>query len=264
MQYLALCLYCRDENSYLEEWLEYHFSIGIDHVIIYDNSSFKPIKLTIKELGFAHKVTVLSDSNQEPGRVCLAYRNCLAEYSRAFKWIGFIDTDEFLVPKTTPNMASFLADYEHFASLGIFWYCFGSNGHHKRQPLITEAFTKRSGDGFHANAHIKSIVNTDFTAVVPPLDPHHFKFHPGFSCVDENETELRGPKGIHVSKKIQLNHYVLRSRDEWNEKMARGSPNHGKGKTIDFFKEYDAVCNRFCDDEILRIRRTSGAGKSKT
>ena len=41
----SICLICKDENPYINEWLEYHIGIGINHFYIYDNMSTVPITI---------------------------------------------------------------------------------------------------------------------------------------------------------------------------------------------------------------------------
>ena len=36
---VAICLIIKDENEYLEEWLQHHKNIGFNYFIIYDNQS---------------------------------------------------------------------------------------------------------------------------------------------------------------------------------------------------------------------------------
>src|SRR4051812_7704217 len=107
MKYLALCLFCKDENAYLAEWLDYHLALGVDHVLIYDNNSRVPVADTVKAYVDAGRVTVLPWAETSQGRQCRAYARCLAEFGRAFAWIGFTDTDEFIVPKVTTRLPEF-------------------------------------------------------------------------------------------------------------------------------------------------------------
>jgi cellulose synthase/poly-beta-1,6-N-acetylglucosamine synthase-like glycosyltransferase len=155
MGYLALCLFCKDENVYLEEWLTYHIALGVDHVYIIDNNSTIPLAETVKNWLRLGRVTVLCNQETTQGRQCRAYAAVLKEYGSRFQWICFIDVDEFLVPKTGTNMAAFLKDYETFGGLGVFWNCFGSRGHKVRQPSVINAFTKRAPDDWSSNNHIK-------------------------------------------------------------------------------------------------------------
>ena len=44
-------------------------------------------------------------------------------------WLGFIDMDEFLVPKTTLDLKVLLRGYKQYAGLAVSLLFFESNGH---------------------------------------------------------------------------------------------------------------------------------------
>lgn len=125
--YVALCLFCKDENEYLDEWITYHLSIGVEHIFIYDNMSKKPIKKSVDKFIKLGKVSVELVTDDKQGRHCRVFNKCINDNGDKYKWIGFIDTDEFIVLKNNKSLASFLKDYENFAALGVYWLCFGSN-----------------------------------------------------------------------------------------------------------------------------------------
>ena len=47
MDYLSLCLICKDENDYLAEWLDYHILMGVERFYIYDNESQVSLRETL-------------------------------------------------------------------------------------------------------------------------------------------------------------------------------------------------------------------------
>lgn len=253
--YIALCLFCKDENEYLEEWINYHLFIGVNHIFIYDNNSTIAIKNTVKNYIDEKQVTVIEVTDNNPGRQCRAYNKCIIEHGYKFNWIGFIDTDEFIVIKNGMNIIEFLKPYENFAALGIYWLCFGSNGKKKKQKSQIKSYTMRSEYTFHANNHIKSIVQPKYVKNKVSADPHTFIYNPGYFQVDENKNKLSGPIGIHTSNKIQLNHYVLRSLEDFENKMKRGGGNSGNigRKNMHFFNTYDDNCNLIKDEIINKL-----------
>jgi len=36
---VAFCTTCCGETQYLKEWVDYHYSLGVDHFIIYDKNT---------------------------------------------------------------------------------------------------------------------------------------------------------------------------------------------------------------------------------
>lgn len=249
--YLSLCCIVKDENEYLAEWLEYHRKIGVEHFYIYDNGSKISVDHTIRTLNLSDYVTI----TYIPGRNkhIRAYGNCLRRFGNLSQWIGFIDIDEFIVPKTgNRDLKSFLGGYENFGGLGISWLIFGSNGHVKK-PLGSqmESFTKRSEVTFLANKHIKSIVQPKYTKSAHKS--HSFKYKPGFYCVNENYLPIEDAFSEPSIDKIQLNHYYCRSLEEYHQKIKRGISDTKRPRLLDEFYYHDAESNKVEDDAILDV-----------
>ena len=186
---------------------------------------------------------------------CRAYAKFLQEKGANYNWVGFIDTDEFIVPKTADTLTLFLEAYESFGGLGVFWQCFGSNGFATRQPSVIRAFTKCAPNNWGSNNHIKSIIQPRFTLPVAAPTPHHFKYANGYNCVDENGVSIRGARRWPRSTaKVQLNHYITRSREECLWKLERGGGNSNRNaRSKSFFKDNDAPCNQIEDTTILHL-----------
>ena len=45
----SICLIIKDENEYINEWLDWHIKIGFEHFYIYDNGSKITIESSVKE-----------------------------------------------------------------------------------------------------------------------------------------------------------------------------------------------------------------------
>ena len=45
----SICLIIKDENEYINEWLEWHIRIGFEHFFIYDNESKVPIQKSVNK-----------------------------------------------------------------------------------------------------------------------------------------------------------------------------------------------------------------------
>ncbi|CAG5073016.1 hypothetical protein DYBT9623_04545 [Dyadobacter sp. CECT 9623] len=259
--YLSLCCIVKDENDYLAEWLDYHLKIGVTHFFIYDNGSKVPIEETIKSLGLTDIVTV----TRIPGRNkhVKAYQHCLDHYGNSSQWIGFIDTDEFIVPKTgDPDFTKLLNKYESYGGLGISWLIFGSNGHQSK-PSAGQlvSFTKRSETDFLANKHIKSIVQPRF--VKSAYKSHCFKYKPGYYCVNEHGVKIEDSFAEPSIDTVQLNHYYCRSLGEYQEKIKRGISDTKRERKLDEFYYHDGESNKVEDRAILDILARTQARTSE-
>jgi tetratricopeptide (TPR) repeat protein len=220
MDYLSLCLICKDENDYLPEWLDYHILMGVDRFYIYDNESRVSLRTSLSDYIERGWVVVVDI----PGKAMqlYAYDHCLQIFGAQTFWLGFIDTDEFLVPKTAPGLKELLKDYEQYAGLAVSSLFFGSNGHQSR-PLAGQvaSYTTRSHDTFKENELLKSIVQPAYT--VMPNSPHDFIFVENAWCVNERFDRVDGQRYPNHVQKIQLNHYYSRSNQEIDQKLRRGN-----------------------------------------
>jgi len=219
MDYLSLCLICKDENDYLPEWLDYHILMGVDRFYIYDNESRASLRETLKDYIERGWVVVIDI----PGhKVQLyAYDHCLQTFGANTFWLGFIDTDEFLVPKTGQSLKELLKGYEAYGGLAVSSVFFGSNGHTTR-PSVGQiaAYTRRTHVTFKENELIKSIVQPRLALM--PNSPHDFTFKANSWCVNENLLRVDGQRFPNNIDQIQLNHYYCRSQSEIALKLSRG------------------------------------------
>jgi hypothetical protein len=247
--YLSICCIVKDENDYLSEWLDYHRKIGAEHFYIYDNGSKKPVREVINSLGYADFVTV----TKIPGRNLhvKAYQHCLDNFGYKSRWIGFIDMDEFIVPKNE-SLPQLLGKYEEYGGLGMSWLIFGSNKHvDKPAGRQLENFTRRSETSFLANRHIKSIVQPRH--VKSAYKSHCFKFKPGFSCVNEHFVPIEDAMADVSVDTIQLNHYYCRSLEEYRQKVERGISDTKRKRKLEEFHYHDNESNRVEDRTILEV-----------
>jgi hypothetical protein len=248
MKYIALCIMCKDDEAALIENIEYHTLIGVDHFIIYDNLSKRPLREALKGMS---NVTVHTWADCEPYSQIRCYDTCLAGYRTSFRWIGFIDTDEFIVIKDgSKSIKDFLKGYERFGGLGINWKCFGSSGHLQRQQSIIESYRHAVDVG--DNDHIKSIVNTQYVIGPhgPHSNPHTFRYAEGHYCVNEDGKQIKSPHNNALNspathRKAQINHYVTRSRQDFEAKQRRGGGNARHTRVLS-----EEFWSRFQDGQI--------------
>ena len=91
---LAFVLIAKNEASYIKEWLDFHIKQGVSHFIIYDNEStdnFREVLQPYIEAGI-----VIYDIIRGKCRQIDAYNIALNKYRHRFKYMGFIDADEFV------------------------------------------------------------------------------------------------------------------------------------------------------------------------
>jgi hypothetical protein len=251
---LAVCCIIKNEGPYLLEWLAYHRLMGIDHFLLFDNESTDGTSEMLERLakgGIVEHVawpTGQSSSPQLP-----AYAEGLRRMRGRAKWIAYIDVDEFLHPLTDPDVKTVLRDYEDVGGLMVPWRIFGSSGENrKRDDLVLRRFTHRASDDFPLNRSVKTIARSHCVTSVGVHTPTLTE-----GCLTDEFRMTGGTFGhpdmhpIPEAKRLVINHYFGKSREEWEAKRLRGrATDPGMRPDSDFFS-HDR--NEIADLRILRF-----------
>lgn len=243
MNYLSLCAIARDEDIYMDEFICYYKLMGVEKFYIYDNGSKIPMSQTLAKYGnLVHVMDFPGAALQMP-----SYTHCINSTKKDTEWLLVVDCDEFVVPKEKNTIPEILCDYEqpHIGGLGINWKIFGSNNHMtKPNGLVIENYTKCMTKSNNHSNHIKTCLRPSRTMQAGG-DPHGFTYAPGYTCVSENYLPFVGPFTNHSSNKIGINHYCLKSFEEYKiNKLARPRADTTlyPGKTMYDFYKFDLEC----------------------
>ena len=261
---LAVVAIFKDEARYLKEWLDYHLLAGVEHFYLYNNDSSDNYKKILAPYVEKNLVT-LTDF---PGKVMqhLAYNDALEKFRFESRYMAFIDLDEFIFPKTNKKISEvvdeILSDKNYAAGLGINWQIFGSNGQETADYSrgVLERFTRRAssdrpfwdGDGNKSGtAHIKTIANPRFVNHIQ--SPHHAVYFNEKVAINSNGKIISGRYNFPVLyEKIVVNHYCIKSREEYLLKKNKGRSDRNGNLDMEYFFTND--CNEIFDDGILKYR----------
>ncbi len=236
--YLTVCAIAKDEGPYFKEWIEWHRKMGVNKFYIYDNESSDQTKKILSpyiNLGLVEYIYF-------PGyRMQLAaYDDCLERHRLDSRWIAFIDLDEFIVPVKDKSIPEFLKRFEKYPAVEINWLCYGSGGAVKKTPGdVMERFRQHSLPDHRLNRHVKSIV--DPRRVFNMIGCHEAARISGYAADSHgNEITQNFRDRIPQQDIIRINHYAVRSWEEFQEKRSRGRAS-GKKRFIDqaYFNQYD-------------------------
>ncbi|MDR2695549.1 MAG: glycosyltransferase family 92 protein [Deltaproteobacteria bacterium] len=218
MKYLGLCAIAKDEDPFLEEWICHHALLGVEAFIIYDNGSAYPVRERLRPFMNGSFLTVVDLRGK--ARQLIAYNHCLRAFGSDFRWLGFLDLDEYAVPKRTNDLRVLLQDYEDAAALGLNWQCFGAGGH-KARPRGTQLENYVLAlDSEYWRKHIKSFV---WPQGVAGMWSQHFAVpFAGGRTVNERHEPIDGPFSPFSAHLGQINHYYYRSWQDYHEKLLRG------------------------------------------
>ncbi len=212
---LTVAAIVRDEAPYLREWIEFHAMVGVEHFFIYDNASTDGTARLLEDYSRSGLATVLPwpPIGGWNGQTA-AYAHAAASFRQTARWMAFIDADEFLFPETAATLTEALAGYAGHARLSLPWRCFGHGGHDRRPGGLTiDSYRRRSALAAPELTKTKSIVD--------PCRVRELHVH---APVVDGET-------VTLTDGILLNHYITRSREEFDAKVARGYGYKDNGRT---------------------------------
>ena len=226
MSYLSICAIYRNEARYLREWVAFHRIMGVERFFLYDNASTDDHEEALRPFVEDGSVSV-TPWPQSPGQMA-AFEDCLRRERDAWRWMAFIDVDEFLFSPTGAPVSEVLRDYEDHPGVVVNWASFGTSGHAEPvDGLVTENFTRRT-ERYGWNRHTKSIVNPALVSHF--CGPHIFLFREG-TAVDERGRTLVNPKRTWTDEvsfeRLRVNHYVTRSEQEYVAKLGTTAADAG-------------------------------------
>ena len=236
--YLAVCAIAKNEGPYFKEWIEWHRKQGVEKFYIYDNESTD----CTKEVLTPYIESGLVEYCYFPGyrKQLAAYDDCLEKYRWDTRWIAFIDLDEFIVPIKDKTIPDFLRKFEGFPAVEINWLIYGSGGAKKKVPgTMMERFKYHSKLEHYLNRHVNSIVDT--RKVFNLIGCHEAARIEGYAADSHgNPIKKHFREREPQQDVIRINHYAVRSFEEFLEKQNRGRAS-GTKRTVEmeYFDKYD-------------------------
>lgn len=236
---LAIVAIMRNEAEHLQDWLTFHTLAGAREIILYDNASddrsvqiardFTGLKVTIVPW-------VLQATSHKPAMVIpqqiVAYCHAISTFGADFRWIAFIDIDEYIVPQNHLTILDALEDLKQYSNISLPWTMFGHNGHTKKPGISAPfAYTKKAR---HMNGAL-----LNFKCIVDPCDVTQVSTHKFRTSIMGRDSansigsvtsvKHRSGPAFLTDQNLCLNHYYLKSKTETEAKIS-GSAVSGVSK----------------------------------
>lgn len=232
---VALVCIAKNEDNYIQEWVDYHKKLGYDDIFIYQNNW----RCQIEDSNVV-KIDYDGDYKQIP-----SYNDFIQKNIGKYDWASFFDVDEFLVLKKHKNIKEFINDYQEFEGVGINWVLFGDNN----QPPPTDEysvikrFTKRQ---LVVNEHIKSTIKLTNDIIMGVHSPTN-----KMVC-NTNKELLNGDFDLNALDDVaQINHYFCKTKEEFIEKINRGRADIEQKRNLDEFDPHNT--NEIEDNTALKF-----------
>ena len=233
---LAIALIVRNEARHIREWAAFHALAGVRRFVVYDNGCSDATLPILRETLGDDRLTVvpwnqkLSDPalGREIHNQVLAYAHAASNFGGAFRWMTFIDVDEFLIPKRARTLPEALEHLEAgCTNLSLPWHMFGRSGF-QTPPAggVLRNYLQRAADPMSDLRGVRA-----FKCIVDPCRLTAVKVH---SMQTDGSDRTCNDRGIEVPLRerdkpafysadhVQLNHYYSRSEQEVQEKVGRG------------------------------------------
>lgn len=232
---IAVVLIVRNEERHIGEWGRFHAKAGVRHFYVYDNGSTDGTLVQLVAAVGVQNVTVIpwhqklrDGAGAEIHNQVLAYAHAVANFGDQFRWMTFIDVDEFLVPKSADTLSECLTHLDSAVNISLPWHMFGRNGFEEPpEGGIVANYTRRHPEPM---SPLKGMCN--FKMIVDPCHVTAMKVHSIETDGASESVNDRGEKasasdrkkpGFYSADHIQLNHYYTRSNSELQAKISRGS-----------------------------------------
>ncbi|MDA8747550.1 glycosyltransferase family 2 protein [Litoreibacter sp.] len=240
-RYLILtCM--KNEGPFILEWVAYHLSIGFDHMLIYTNDcedGTDKILNRLERMGVVTHRDNTRGKGQRPAHQVRAFRKAPREQIyKDSDWVAVIDADEFINVHTGDRTISALTNAAPDANcISLTWRLFGSGD----QTFFNDGFVTeklRRAAPLHCPSPMqawgmKTIHRTDAVDIIGchrprtvPADdwpalgwvngcgqPMPASYHTG------NWRMTRETAGYELA---QVNHYAIRTRENYLMKAVRG------------------------------------------
>lgn len=217
----------KNEDDYIEEWVNHYLSLGFDKVIIADNNdSPESLRTTLSKYISDGTVQIFECNGLKKFQLYI-YNMFLKEGN--YKWCAYFDCDEFLELNVHKDIKDFLANIMEECVL-INWVVFGSNSKANKEDLpVQERFKEPVSPlpFFKENFYVKPII----------LGGRDRGFHMNNTHCPLGERKMFNLGGYYLTslsshvyypqrcKYAYIKHYYTKSFEEWMaNKVKRGWP----------------------------------------
>lgn len=247
----GVCLMTKDEEIYVDEFIEYYIGIGTNKIIIYNNGKNDKLPDIVKKYNNVILIDFSDDKTKDKQFNC--YRDCWNKYAKEFDYFMFVDTDEYLSFNNFETVQDYLSyyDFYNYEAIYINWECYGDSGKTNYENIpIRKRFTEKARFKIEDNT-IKSIYNmrrlrnTKFEKK-DSFFGHRLKMLN--KICDSNCNPIANvPKGPSIKKpqhnSATIKHYITKTINEFiSSKIKRGDAvGNYERVSFDFFFKFNEM-----------------------
>ena len=222
---LAIMAIFKNEEKYMEEWINHHIKEGVEHFYLYSNDPNLNKYTFIDKYKFY--VTVIlwtNETNDIIGTIQRkAYKDCVEKYGKDCQFLMMLDIDEFIISISENERVIDIInrlDINNTKAIKVQRYNFGSNGHikkpegnvydnYKKHEMICSTYkTIANTDYVDKNKNFFGVHDFPFINKQGKVYNEYFDYkYTGFpnGCTRETKNEIP----------LVINHYFTKSYEEY-------------------------------------------------
>lgn len=229
---VALVCIAKDEDCYLDEWMKYHYKIGVDDIFLYQND------WTFKNSGKYDPNHLFLFSIPGYQTQLPAYNHFMDKFAKNYDWAMILDCDEFLnLCGEYPSVKEFFEDFSDYFAVGVNQRLFGDSHLQTFNPnncSVLKRFTwcgKKHDPTIKTFLNIKKLRESNLLGKTRFPNPHCVNFGISRNPEKPNEFTIATNKKTFCDRssnydledlRIQINHYHCKTRIERTLRVKHG------------------------------------------
>ena len=247
-------------EDYIQEWLDFHLSQGVEHFYIYDQQSSDSTHEKLQKYIQGGLVSLIIWPNAfGMGSQILLYAHAISSYWQDCRWMSLTDIDEFLYPTDEKTVVDALQKLDAYSGIYLHWKSFGPSGHiTKPTGYVIRNYTQMAKFPEVAKESKRQnrigTLKYDLTRIKAIVDPAKVILIKVHGCKVDGKL-IDGPESLN------LNHYITLSKEEFQKKIRRtlvdhtwGNIEHSNNWAKKRQEQYDFLVSNFeVNKDILKF-----------
>lgn len=254
---IAICAILKDEHQYLKEWIEYHLSIGVDYIYLYEDITSITHADIVKEYDnvYLQSIGDFIDMNNCLEKQRDTYIKFMNTYKDTIDYTFFIDIDEFVMFAVDYSMNDLIKQCDEWGGVLLPWKHYGACGHIDNPKTdVLSTYHTHTDIKFPKNKNGCYLLSKSFVKMTSGR-MKHIHIHSTAQPIVPYDSE-------NIYTKCWINHYITKSWEEWCNRLFVRGQNNSLVRRIDEFFTYnpdmiylkDELYNKkYCKDKQLLI-----------